>query len=99
MYCNLPDSSVNGISQATVLEWVAISFFQGIVPDPGIKPLSLTLAGRFFTTEPPGKSIYPAIEAKKYSPNSLPAWVWAYDLGSAKQMHLPFELENCDVKK
>ena len=24
------------------------------LPDPGIKPTSLTLAGRFFTTEPPG---------------------------------------------
>ena len=27
----------------------------GDLPDPGIKPLSPTLAGRFFTTEPPGK--------------------------------------------
>ena len=25
--CSLPDSSVHGISQARVLEWVAISFF------------------------------------------------------------------------
>ena len=27
----------------------------GDLPDPGMKPLFLTLAGRFFTTEPPGK--------------------------------------------
>ena len=27
----------------------------GNLPDPGIKPVSPTLAGRFFTTEPPGK--------------------------------------------
>ena len=27
----------------------------GDVPDPGIKPASHTLAGRFFATEPPGK--------------------------------------------
>ena len=27
----------------------------GLLPDPGIKPTSLALAGRFFTTEPPGK--------------------------------------------
>ena len=28
----------------------------GDLPDPGIKPASPALAGRFFTTEPPGKS-------------------------------------------
>ena len=27
----------------------------GDLPDPGIKPASHALAGRFFTTEPPGK--------------------------------------------
>ena len=27
----------------------------GDLPDPGIKPASTPLAGRFFTTEPPGK--------------------------------------------
>ena len=37
-----------------VLEWVAISF-TGDLPDPGIEPASLALAGGFFTTEPPGK--------------------------------------------
>ena len=30
----------------------------GDVPDPGIKLASPALAGRFFTTEPPGKSIF-----------------------------------------
>ena len=29
----------------------------GDLPDPGIKPASLALAGRFFTTEPPGKPL------------------------------------------
>ena len=29
--------------------------FPGDLPNPGIKPMSLVLAGRFFTTEPPGK--------------------------------------------
>ena len=27
----------------------------GDLPDPGIEPVSPALAGRFFTTEPPGK--------------------------------------------
>ena len=29
MDCNLPGSSVLGISQARILEWVAVSFFSG----------------------------------------------------------------------
>ena len=36
MDCGLPSSSVCGISQARILEWVAISF-SGDLPDPGIK--------------------------------------------------------------
>ena len=39
MDCSLPGSSVHGILQAKVLEWVAISF-SGDLPDPGIKPMS-----------------------------------------------------------
>ena len=42
--------------------WSRLSFpAPGDLPDPGIKPVSLAspkLAGRFFTTVPPGKSIY-----------------------------------------
>ena len=55
MDCSPQDSSVHGISQARILEWVAISFSRDL-PDPGIKPASLVsppLAARFFTTEPP----------------------------------------------
>ena len=55
MDCSLPGSSVHGISQARMLEWVAISFSWGDLPDQGIEPTSPALAGRFFTTEPPGK--------------------------------------------
>ena len=29
----------------------------GNLPDPGIKPVSPTLSGHFFTTEPPGKAL------------------------------------------
>ena len=29
----------------------------GDLPDPGIKPATSALAGRFFTTEPPGKPL------------------------------------------
>ena len=49
-----PGSSVHGISQARVLEWVAIFFSRGSSRhrDQAVSP---ALAGGFFTTEPPGK--------------------------------------------
>ena len=56
---SLPDSSVHGISQARILEWVSISP-PGDLPDSGIESVSLAssaLADGFFTTEPPGKPI------------------------------------------
>ena len=54
---SLLGSSVHGIFQARTLEWVGISF-SGNIADSGIEPASLAspaLAGRFFTTVPPGK--------------------------------------------
>ena len=53
MGCSMPGSSVH-ISQATILEWVAISL-SGNLPNPWIGLLSPPLAGGFFTAEPPGK--------------------------------------------
>ena len=36
--------------------WSGLAFpFPGDLPDPGIEPACPALAGRFFTTEPPGK--------------------------------------------
>ena len=52
--CSPPGSSVHGISQARIQEWVAISF-SGDLPDLGIELISPTLAGGFFTTELPRK--------------------------------------------
>ena len=45
-----PGSSVHEISQARILEWVAISFSKD-PPNPGIEPTSPALAGGFFTTK------------------------------------------------
>ena len=44
----LPDSSVQGVLQARILEWVALSFAKGNLPGPGIEPASPALAGSFF---------------------------------------------------
>ena len=53
MDCSLPGSSIHGIFQARILEWVAISFSRDL-PNPGIKPGSLAL-GRHFTIWPTRK--------------------------------------------
>ena len=54
---NPPVSSVYGIFQARILEWAAISYSTDS-SDSRIEtksPVSAALAGRFFTTGPPGK--------------------------------------------
>ena len=52
--CSLPGSSVHGILQARILEWVAIHFFRGS-SDPGITPGSPALQADSLPSEAPGK--------------------------------------------
>ena len=52
--CSLPGSSVHGILQARILEWVTIPFSRGS-SDPGIKPRSSALQVESLPSEPPGK--------------------------------------------
>ena len=59
MDCSLPGSTVHGILQARILEWVAIPFSRG---SSGPRDLTCIFCGsciscRFFTTEPLGKLI------------------------------------------
>ena len=54
MDCSLPGSSVHGISQARILEWVAISFSRESSP-PRNRTCISCIAGRFFTAQPPRK--------------------------------------------
>ena len=54
MDCSPSGSSVHGILQARILEWVAISF-SGDLLDPGIEPGSPTLQAEALLSEPPGK--------------------------------------------
>ena len=53
MDSSLPGSSVHGISQARMLDWVVS--FSGDLPHPGIKPRSPALQAVSLPTEPPGK--------------------------------------------
>ena len=60
MDCSLSGSSVHGIFQARILEWVAI-FSSGDFPDLGIEPaspVSSEFVGRFFTHWATGCIIY-----------------------------------------
>ena len=67
-----PSSSVHVISQARVLEWVAISSSGGGgvvvgLSNSEIKPVSPASAGRFFTTAPPEKPIYTYTHTHTYN--------------------------------
>ena len=61
MNSSQPGSSVQGIFQARILEWVGLPFPPpGHLPDPGIEPESLAspvLASGFLTTAPPEKPL------------------------------------------
>ena len=52
--CSQPGSSVHGILQVRVLEWVAMPSFRRSSQSRNQTCISC-IAGRFFTTEPPGK--------------------------------------------
>ena len=56
MDCRPPGSSVHEVSQARVLEWVAVAFSRGSSWSRDQTQVSY-LAGRFFTTESPGTPI------------------------------------------
>ena len=52
---SLPDSSVHGILQARILEWIVMPFSPGNLPELGIKPRSPALQADSLPFEPPGK--------------------------------------------
>ena len=56
MYCTLPNSSVHGILQARILEWVAMPSSRGS-SWPRDWTYCSFIAGRFFTAEPLGKPL------------------------------------------
>ena len=59
MDCSLPVSSLHGVPQARILEWLAVSYSKGC---SGLSTESASLkspafSGGFFTMAPPGKPI------------------------------------------
>ena len=71
--CSQPGSSVDGISQARIVEWVAISFSR-YLPNAGIEPGSPVLQAYSLPPKPPGKPFFltkcfpksPFAEPQKY---------------------------------
>ena len=57
MDCSPPGSSVHGILQARILEWVATPS-PGDLPHPGMEPRPPTLQVDSLPSEPPGKPSY-----------------------------------------
>ena len=57
MDCSPPGSSIHGIFQARVLEWVAISFSRGIFLTQGLNPDPPALLTDSLPSEPPGKPL------------------------------------------
>ena len=57
MDCSSPGSSVNGILQARILEWVAIPFSRGS-SQPRIKPRFPALQAESLPSEPPGSPFH-----------------------------------------
>ena len=67
MDCSLPGSSIQGILQARILEWVAVPSSRGSSPprDQTYVSCGSCIAGRFFTTEPPGNPLWTVLDLSK----------------------------------
>ena len=80
MNCSPPGSSVHGILQARILEWVTISLHQftsspGDLPDRGTEPRSLALQADYLLSEPPKKPIGATSFFKKSIHTFMGIWV------------------------
>ena len=71
MYCGPPSSSVCGISQARIWSGFPLPTPRGL-PDPGIEPVSPTLAGGFSTTC--GHLGSPRVTWKEYAGSKQQSW-------------------------
>ena len=107
MDCSPPGSSVLGISQARILEWVAISFSRrSFWPrDQTHASFVSCTAGRFFHTAPPGKPFIKIHLPKTNFPMvTLPVtfsnfhWVNLWHLYSPRKPNISSWLSNFSAK-
>ena len=72
--CSLPGSSVRGILQVRIWEWVTMPFSRGNLPDPGINPKSLespALTGGFFTNSATWEAQWFSIREQFHYPGDI----------------------------
>ena len=79
-----PGSSIHGIFQARVLQWVAFSS-PGDLPDPGIEPRSPSLQADALQSEPPGKPPFKT-KTKQKNPLGWPQNNWPPSQFSVKRV-------------
>ena len=79
---SLPGSSVHGICQARILEWVAIPFCRES-SRTRTESMSPTLQAGSLPSEPPGKPLY--FRVKFYLNKRWEAWVWGRGRGSVNE--------------
>ena len=92
--CSPSGSSVRGIFQGRILEWVVISSSRDL-PDPWIKPVFLTasaLASRFSTTVPPACNVTHC-PLSRVSDNK---WLLGYVPGFGNGTKPPFHTAFCN---
>ena len=92
--CSPPGSSVHGILQARILEWVAISFFRDL-PDPGMEPGSPTLQADSLLSELPGK---PNIMGPDFGPQVKTLLTWRSNQSILKEISPGCSLEGLMLK-
>ena len=82
MYCSPQGSFVHGILQARILEWVAIPFSRGSSQPRDWTHISCVscIAGGFFTTEPPGKSLRNSVLIFKVVKENIKFCLWNKEL-------------------
>ena len=90
-----PASSIHGIFQTSILEWVAMPYSRGSSQPRDQTHVSHVsyFAGRFLTAEPPGKPLYGWFEALKRDTEIL---FWIYCLQCTRNFkfyhHLNFQV-------
>ena len=112
MDCSLPGSSIHGILQTRIPEWVAMPSSRGSSWPFLIEPANLVspaLTGRFFTTEPPGKQDsnmciqvvprFPGIQGleKKQNKPNLRLSLLFYLINDCLAFHNSFLKRECDL--
>ena len=88
MDCSPPDSSVHGIFQAGILEWVAIPFSRGSFwpRDESVSFMSPALAGGFFTTSSIREATLPCMGIWKWV-NKWSPWPRTHSQSRIRRLH------------